>query len=249
MRHFILGLLALLAVMGAACAQPEPMPTPAPTPTPAPEIFSIPEGTDSQQPPDGSQELLATALRTPFTGNSLALQQMGDSGDASYIPVLVEFLRFPWLFNQETMVTVFSSLAKLIGQPQGQIATEQIDWEWWVEWLADHPEIRPPAGYAAWKGRWFSLLVDPEMGAFLYDGVKARIRLEEIVWGGVPKDGIPDLTNPPVISAKEATYLNSSDRVFGVSINGEHRAYPLRILNPHEMANDVVGGVPFALAY
>ena len=34
-----------------------------------------------------------------------------------------------------------------------------------------------------------------------------------------------------------------------VSFNGEHRAYPLRILNLHEMANDVVGGVPFALAY
>jgi len=65
----------------------------------------------------------------------------------------------------------------------------------------------------------------------------------------VVKDGIPDLTNPPVISSEEATYLFTSDRVFGVSINGEHRAYPLRILNFHEMANDVVGGVPFALAY
>ena len=80
-------------------------------------------------------------------------------------------------------------------------------------------------------------------------GVKTRIRLEEIVWGGVRKDGIPDLTNPPVTSAEQATYLDSADRVFGVSINGEHRAYPLRILNAHEMANDVVGGVPFALAY
>ena len=43
--------------------------------------------------------------------------------------------------------------------------------------------------------------------------------------------------------------LINDDRVFGVSFNGEHRAYPLRILNAHEMANDVVGGVPFALAY
>ena len=44
--------------------------------------------------------------------------------------------------------------------------------------------------------------------------------------------------------------LSSEQRqVFGVSINGEHRAYPLRILNAPEMANDVVGGVSFALAY
>ena len=43
--------------------------------------------------------------------------------------------------------------------------------------------------------------------------------------------------------------MNPTDRVFGISINGEHRAYPLRILNPHEMANDVLGGEPIALAY
>ena len=72
--------------------------------------------------------------------------------------------------------------------------------------------------------------------------------MEEAVWGGVPKDGIPDLVNPPSISGQDAGYLNPTDRVFGVSINGEHRAYPLRILNPHEMANDTLGGVPIVLA-
>ena len=192
---------------------------------------------------------MAAALNLTFTGDSAAVLKMGDSGDASYIPVLIEFLRFPWLFDQETKVAVASSLAKLIGQTDGQLAPEQLEWDWWAEWLGSHPKVEPPAGYAAWKGQLFSFLVDPQMGAFLYSGVKARIRLEEIVWGGVPKDGIPDLTNPPLISAEAATYLDPSDRVFGVSINGEQRAYPLRILNAHEMANDVVGGVPFALAY
>ena len=52
--------------------------------------------------------------------------------------------------------------------------------------------VRP--GFAAWKGSLFSVLVDPEMGDFLYEGVDTRIRVEEIVWGGVTKDGIPDLT-------------------------------------------------------
>ncbi len=37
--------------------------------------------------------------------------------------------------------------------------------------------------------------------------------------------------------------------MFGVSINGDDRAYPHRILDWHEMADDVVGGVPIALAY
>ena len=52
-----------------------------------------------------------------------------------------------------------------------------------------------------------------------------------------------------MVSASEAGYLLPDDRVFGVSINGEHRAYPLRIMNRHEMANDIVGRVPFVLAY
>ncbi|MBV9522125.1 MAG: DUF3179 domain-containing protein, partial [Alphaproteobacteria bacterium] len=39
------------------------------------------------------------------------------------------------------------------------------------------------------------------------------------------------------------------DPVFGVEIAGDARAYPLRIVNWHEMVNDVLGGVPVSLAY
>ena len=52
-----------------------------------------------------------------------------------------------------------------------------------------------------------------------------------------------------MIPAADATYLNPDDLVFGVEIDGDDRAYPLRIMNWHEMANDVVGGVPVSLAY
>ena len=92
-------------------------------------------------------------------------------------------------------------------------------------------------------------MVDPEQSAFINSGVDSGIRVEEIVWGGVPRDGIPDLINPRVVTPQEAGYLFHDDRVFGVSFNGEHRAYPLRILNAHEMANYVVGSAPSALAY
>ena len=165
---------------------------------------------------------------------------MGASGNEAYIPVLVDLLHFP--LRLDVWKALYSSLSQLTGEE------ENSDRGWWAEWLGVRPEIRGPDGYAAWKGRLFALF-DPAIGAFLYDGVKARIRIEEIVWGGVGKDGIPDLRDPRVVPADEARYLNPEDRVFGVSINGEHRAYPLRILNAHEMANDEVGGVPFALAY
>src|SRR5262249_22543445 len=61
--------------------------------------------------------------------------------------------------------------------------------------------------------------------------------------------GIPALDQPKMIPAADAGYLNADDPVFGVEINGDARAYPLRIANWHEMVNDVVGGVPVSLAY
>ena len=76
-----------------------------------------------------------------------------------------------------------------------------------------------------------------------------KIRLEEITWGGVQVDGIPSLDNPRLIKARAADYLLDDDLVFGVEINGDARAYPLRIMGWHEMFNDVIGGVPVALAY
>jgi hypothetical protein len=47
----------------------------------------------------------------------------------------------------------------------------------------------------------------------------------------------------------QATYLTPDELVLGLSVGGEHRAYPLRIMDWHEMANDVGGGVPLTIAY
>ena len=80
-------------------------------------------------------------------------------------------------------------------------------------------------------------------------GYGTRFAWEEIVWGGVKTDGIPALVNAEQIPAAGATYLTDRELVFGVSINGGSRAYPLRILDWRKMFNDVVGGVPVSLAY
>lgn len=71
---------------------------------------------------------------------------------------------------------------------------------------------------------------------------------DEILSGGPAKDGIPALTDPAVVSADESG-LNAADRVIGVEIAGEARAYPLRILNWHEIVNDTLGGQPIAVTY
>ncbi len=76
-----------------------------------------------------------------------------------------------------------------------------------------------------------------------------RIPRAQIRSGGPPKDGIPALTDPQVISAAQAESLAPTERVIGVSVQGEQRAYPLRILNYHEIVNDTLGGVPIAVTY
>jgi len=172
--------------------------------------------------------------------------QMSSSGNTAYIPLIIDFMRIQ--FSRQGRAEYGSYLSSLGGEEYEDIPNQHGDWGLWVEWLGKHPEVQPPSGYDAWKGEFLGI-IDPGMGAFFYDGVKTSIRLEEAVWGGVPKDGIPDLVNPPVVPGNQASYLEATDRVFGVSINGEHRAYPLRVLNPHEMANDVLGGEPIALAY
>ena len=211
-------------------------------------------GPDPGSEDSPSTKLMYDALESALAGDPWEIERMGASGDASYIPVLVELMRFPWWrTNQEVEVAIFESLDRIAAQNPaiaGVDAQPAIDeWFQWVVWIGKHPEVWPPPGFAGWKGSLYSELVDPQMGAFLYDGMPANIRVEEIVWGGVVKDGIPDLTDAPIIPGVEAAYLDPEDRVFGVSFNGEHRAYPHRIVNAHEMANDTVGGVSFALTY
>lgn len=121
-------------------------------------------------------------------------------------------------------------------------------WEDWMLWQESHPEIEPFDGFDAFKADLFSL-IDVDFRLFLRRGVKHEVRLEEIVRGGVLKDGIPALNDPKLLSPADATYITGGELVFGVEINGDARAYPMRMLDWHEMFNDVIGGVPVALAY
>jgi hypothetical protein len=79
---------------------------------------------------------------------------------------------------------------------------------------------------------------------------KSIVPLDQIVSGGPPPDGIPSIDNPKFISVQEASkFLEDSELVLGLNINGDIRAYPLQILVWHEVVNDEVGGVPVAVTY
>lgn len=70
----------------------------------------------------------------------------------------------------------------------------------------------------------------------------------QIVRGQV-KDGIPSIDNPVFVDASSDGAPNDREKVIGVVLNGEARAYPYNILNWHEIVNDVFDGVHVSVTY
>lgn len=240
-------------------ATPTPSPTPGsqlddPTPTADTLTTPTPLSADSEDydpilPMSKIFQGISSTLFKDYTPNEdLAVEGLKEAraaGDKSMVPVIVTLMRYTnslWAFSESVL-----TIHELTGQDFGYAVT---DWPAWFEWLGKNlDDYRPPDGYAQLKRRFFAN-IHPGFEVFL-EGYEENSRIEpfEIEWGGVSPDGIPPLENPPSIPAYQANYLDDHERVFGVSINGEHRAYPLRIMNPHEMANDVLGGEPISLAY
>ncbi len=161
------------------------------------------------------------------------------SGDRAMIPALVDALFFA---SRDGRRDVVSCLESLSGEHLGG------NYRYWFEWLGGHEGIRPAPWYRQWKAAIFSR-IDPAFARFLDPSLPLTIRPEEIVWGGVKKDGIPALRDPATVPAGEATYLDANEAVFGIALGGSFRAYPQRILDWHEMVNDRLGGEPFSISY
>jgi len=82
-----------------------------------------------------------------------------------------------------------------------------------------------------------------------FDLGEALIPADQIMSGEPPRDGIPAISQPQFVKAGEADFLRDGDRVLAVEVDGRAKAYPIRILNWHEIVNDEVGGVPVAVTY
>lgn len=104
---------------------------------------------------------------------------------------------------------------------------------------------RAPAALGPGAGREHARLAPPPSPFDLSD---LTIPPEEVRHGGPPKDGIPAITDPAVVLAGMADWADE-DEVIGVVFGGEARAYPLAILDLHEVVNDTVGGRPIAVTY
>jgi len=84
-----------------------------------------------------------------------------------------------------------------------------------------------------------------------FDTSRHSIPVDDIYDGGPGKDGIPAIVQPKFISAEEAdqSLLKKKDRVLGIVHKGQSRAYPIKILNWHEIVNDRIGGDSRVVTY
>ena len=91
---------------------------------------------------------------------------------------------------------------------------------------------------------------DPNLGSdWRTDFSRRSIALTEFV-SIIPRDGIPPIDEPEFFPVSEPpAYMRPREPVIAVEINGEARAYPLAIMMQHEVANDVVGGVPVVVTF
>ncbi len=82
-----------------------------------------------------------------------------------------------------------------------------------------------------------------------FDLSDSLIDASSIRSGGPPRDGIPSLDEPKFVSIVDVDFLDSDDRVIGVYRNGVAKAYPIRILNWHEVVNDDFAGSATLVTY
>ncbi len=65
---------------------------------------------------------------------------------------------------------------------------------------------------------------------------------------GAPRDAFDVLDHPKMTKAADAK-LGSDQPVIGIEIDGEARAYPVRVMGTHELVNDHCGTQPIAVSW
>jgi hypothetical protein len=95
---------------------------------------------------------------------------------------------------------------------------------------------------------FFLFLLSLTSSVIIAPATAADLRPEAIVTV-LPKDAIPAILSPTFEEGQRVSWLGPKDRVVGVAIGGDSRAYPVAILSRHEIVNDKIGVLPFAVTW
>ena len=170
--------------------------------------------------------------------NKRTLQFFDDNWHDGYIPMLIDVAYFSGTNRRSIIALIEKKTNKQLGSDLFE----------WLEWVWNQEEHILPN-----QGDWMAEIykrIDSKFERYFRNRTQSSlIRLDEVRWGGVLQDGIPPLRKPKMLAVNTADYLADDDIVFGISINGDHRAYPKRILAWHEMFVDEIGGEPIAGVY
>jgi len=101
-------------------------------------------------------------------------------------------------------------------------------------------------------GAFALLLLAPPGAARELNGFElseASLPEQEIIGGGPPRDGIKSVDKPSFVAAEAASWVKADTPVIGIEVAGEARAYPVHLLEYHQLVNDEVGSVPVLLSY
>lgn len=165
------------------------------------------------------------------------------AGDARYGPHLLDLVRVG--YSSAAADQAFDGLAELSGIARtGRTTEEYLTYGQWV--LEEAPEAAP--GYAAFKAALY-YQVDDEFVPLLLQVTDARV-LAGLQWGGVGVGAIGELNDPRRIPIDAPAWAQPDEAVFAmVGGGGTALVYPERILARHELANDVLDGVPVSVSF
>lgn len=189
------------------------------------------------------EQAIERFLDDPFeVAAALLADRFRATGDTAFAPHLVDLLRFGT--TDDLAVRAGEALEALTGiERPDDHGDAYVAYGTWLDTNA----VRPADGYLEWKRRLLGD-IDAEFEELLAQ-VDDPLLAARLQWGGVLVGGIPELHDPGVLAASDATFMTEDEVVFGAEVGGKARAYPLRILGHHELANDHLGGAPVVMSF
>ncbi|NQT81767.1 DUF3179 domain-containing protein [bacterium] len=110
---------------------------------------------------------------------------------------------------------------------------------------APGPETAPAKTYVAEGKTYMKVPLEEED----FDVTQSCVDLSQILQVNLDPKKFPDLEELQFVSAEESVGIPDEDAVVGVSIEGEEKAYPIRMLNYHVVLNDAYAGKEIAVVW
>jgi hypothetical protein len=214
---------------------------------PAPPVI----GGELEPSVEAELDLVVADLRP--TMDPAAVIRLGGSGDVRVAWLVVDLMRFIQHGPVgEAAIEAFERLTDTT-------ITGPVPWRQATDWLIAW-DLPAPPGYVGWKREMF-VSIDPALERFFEDA-GAAVDWRWVTWGGVFADDrpmanahlpclgcIPALVDPAVTDTTGGGWFPDDGVVFGLVVDGEARAYPLHLMEFHELVNDSIGGRRVGIPY